>query len=94
MLNLLGFEIDWWTLWGLLSQGMFFGSFVVQWWKSEKKGKSVLPVEFWYLRMVGSLMLLIYVLARQDLVFLISLLLQMGIYIRNIILTKNESKKD
>jgi len=94
MLSLSSFEVDWWTLWGLLSQGMFFSSFVVQWWKSEKKGKSVLPVEFWYLRMTGSLMLLVYVLVRHDLVFLISLLLQLGIYIRNIILVKNENKKN
>jgi len=88
------FKIDGWTLWGFAAQGVFLSSFLFQWWQSEKKGKSVLPLGFWCLRIVGAVMLLAYVLVRRDVVFCISLLLQIGIYGRNIILLKNENKKN
>lgn len=90
MLDLFGFRIDLWTLWGFIAQSLFFGSFVVQWWKSEKVKKSYIPIEFWVLRLVASLMLVVYVFVRKDLVFMVSLILQMAIYVRNIYLIKNE----
>jgi len=90
MLN--DFSINWWTAWGFLAQAIFFGSFVVQWYKSEKQKSSVLPIEFWYMRMAASLMLVVYVWVRKDIVFLISLFLQMLIYTRNISLYKKNGK--
>jgi len=88
----LGFKIDFWTLWGLVAQGLFFLSFVVQWYKSEKMQESHLPVEFWYLRLIASVMLFGYVLVRRDLVFFVATILQSLIYIRNISLMKNNEK--
>ena len=79
-----GFKIDFWTLWGFLGQFFFLLSFVVQWYRSEKKKESYLPIDFWYLRIFASLLLIVYVIARKDIVFLIALVLQMGIYLRNI----------
>lgn len=90
MINFYGFKIDGWTMWGLVSQGVFFLSFVVQWYKSEKAKRSHLPIEFWILRLIASVMLIIYVINRKDAVFLISTLLQIVIYLRNIKLMKNE----
>lgn len=85
------FHVDFWTAWGLLAQALFFSSFIVQWYKSEKKGLSVLPAEFWYLRLIGSLMLFVYVFKRQDFVFFVSIILQVVIYLRNIkLLSRNE----
>lgn len=92
-MNLKGFYFDWWTAWGMLAQVVFFGSFVVQWWKSEKARKSVLPAEFWVIRIIGTLMLIVYVFVRKDIVFLVSLFLQLFIYFRNIVLIKNEKDK-
>lgn len=89
---ILGFQIDLWTIWGFVAQFLFFGSFVVQWWKSEKAKKSYIPIEFWIIRLAASLMLVVYVYVRRDLVFMVSLVLQMAIYIRNIYLIKNEQK--
>lgn len=83
-MSLLGFTFDLWTVWGLVAQGLFFSSFVVQWYKSEQAQKSHLPREFWYLRLAGSLMLIVYVFQRRDLVFLTSVILQIMIYLRNI----------
>lgn len=83
-----GFAFDFWTIWGLAAQGLFFGSFLVQWWLSEQKKESYLPVEFWYLRLAGSGMLLLYVFIRRDIVFLLATVLQSFIYMRNIGLMK------
>ena len=88
------FVVDIWTLWGFIAQFLFFFSFVVQWYKSEKKKESYLPIEFWYLRLIASLMLFVYVFQRRDLVFFISVLLQMILYMRNInIMKKNDRKQ-
>jgi lipid-A-disaccharide synthase-like uncharacterized protein len=79
-----GFTVDFWTIWGLAAQGLFLGSFVVQWLKSEQKKSSHLPVEFWYMRLLGSAMTFAYVIVRRDLVFLLATILQSLIYFRNI----------
>ncbi len=91
-MNIFGFVIDLWTIWGLLAQGLFFLSFVVQWYKSEKIQESHLPIEFWYVRIAASVMIFVYVLQRHDLVFLIATVLQVFIYIRNISLMKKNEK--
>ena len=49
------------TVWlgvGLLGQGMFFSRFLVQWLASEKAGRSVFPMAFWYLSLSGGALLL------------------------------------
>ncbi len=83
------FEVDFWTLWGFAAQSIFFLSFVVQWLKSEKKKQSYLPREFWWLRLIASFMLMAYVFVRRDIVFIVSLLLQICIYVRNLKIMKN-----
>ncbi|RLC34394.1 hypothetical protein DRH14_03100 [Candidatus Shapirobacteria bacterium] len=85
------FQLDWWTVWGFGAQFLFLSSFLVQWWKSEKKKESFLPIEFWYLRLLASLMLVIYVVVRKDIVFMVTLFLQMIIYSRNIVLYKKKN---
>lgn len=91
-MNVFGFTVDLWTVWGLVAQGLFFLSFIVQWYKSEKAQESHLPVEFWYLRLIASVMLFSYVLVRRDLVFFVATILQSLIYMRNITLMKKNEK--
>lgn len=88
-----GFKIDLWTIWGFFAQFLFFMSFVVQWYKSEKKKESYLPLEFWTIRIVATLMLTVYVLVRRDIVLLTSYILQMVMYARNIYLYKSKERK-
>lgn len=78
------FHFDLWTLWGFAAQGIFFLSFFIQWYKSEKLKTSVVPMEFWYLRILGALMSLFYFIQRRDIVFCVSMILQVVIYSRNI----------
>ena len=81
------------TVWlgvGLLGQGMFFSRFLVQWLASEKAGRSVFPMAFWYLSLSGGALLLAYAIWRQDPVFIIGQTTGAFIYLRNIGLRKRE----
>lgn len=82
------FKVDFWTLWGMMAQGLFFGRFIIQWYYSEKAKKTVIPNNFWYLSLTGAVMTLIYALVRSDLVFLITGFLQIMLYSRNLVLAK------
>ena len=89
-----GFKIDFWTLWGLAAQGLFFLRFIVQWYFSEKAKKSVIPDVFWYISLAGAIMTLVYALVRSDLVFLVTGVLQILLYGRNLMLTKRTETVD
>lgn len=82
-------HIDYWTLFGFLAQFVFFLRFIVQWISSEKQKRSVIPISFWYLSVVGALMILIYALQRGDPVFIFGQFFALVIYVRNIILRKH-----
>ena len=58
-----------WIVLGLLGQALFTLRFVVQWWRSERERRSVVPVAFWYLSLGGGLVLLLYAIHRRDPVF-------------------------
>lgn len=85
--------IDAWVLYGFLAQFVFFLRFVVQWIASEKSKKSVIPMSFWYLSIVGSLMILVYAIERRDIVFMTAQALALVIYARNIHLRLQSYKK-
>ena len=77
------FQIDFWVLWGLAAQGFFFLRLIIQWLRSEKERKTVVPLSFWWLGILGALMLGVYAIIRRDLVFILTSLLQLVIYSRN-----------
>ena len=78
------YRLDWWSLVGFLGQGLFFLRFVVQWWASEKKQRTVIPVAFWYLSLAGSAITLMYAIHKADLVFILAFSLNILIYLRNL----------
>ena len=49
-----------WNVIGFSGQAVFFSRFVVQWYATEKKKQVVVPSAFWWLSIIGSLMLLLY----------------------------------
>jgi len=76
-----------WLLWlGIISQVIFTLRFVYQWLYSEYEKKSSLPLGFWLLSLVGSILILWYAINRRDPVLFIGHLLGSIIYIRNLIL--------
>jgi lipid-A-disaccharide synthase-like uncharacterized protein len=69
---------------GLAGQALFSARFLVQWWASERAGRSVVPDSFWYLSIGGALALLAYALMRADPVFVIGQALGLVVYLRNL----------
>jgi lipid-A-disaccharide synthase-like uncharacterized protein len=84
------FTFDIWTFIGLMAQGMFFLRFIFQWYYSEKAKKTVVPPIFWYLSMLGAILTVVYALARADVVFLFAGVLQIILYLRSLMLLKND----
>jgi lipid-A-disaccharide synthase-like uncharacterized protein len=74
-----------WLGLGLLGQILFTGRMVVQWVASERKGASVVPPMFWWMSLIGSLLLLAYFLWRRDPIGLLGQAFGSFIYLRNII---------
>jgi lipid-A-disaccharide synthase-like uncharacterized protein len=79
-------KFDFWLAFGLIAQLLFTARFVVQWIVSEKLGKSVVPLAFWFLSMGGGLMLLIYGLVRREPIIILGQGLAIFIYMRNLML--------
>jgi len=71
-------------VWGTVAQVVFTFRFVVQWVYSEKHKSSILPLWFWIISIVGSIMVLSYAIMRLDPVFFLAHLLGLFMYIRNI----------
>ncbi len=62
--SFVGWDGSLWTLFwhvlGVSGAVIFFGRFYIQWFVSERAGRSVVPVVFWYMSGVGSVALLLY----------------------------------
>jgi len=86
-------EDGWWLLVGFGGQALFMGRFVLQWFASERQRRSVIPVSFWYLSILGALVLLVYALHRRDPVFVAGQGLGVAIYLRNLQLIREEQAR-
>ena len=82
-----------WFAIGLTGQAVFGARFVLQWIVSEYKKRSHVPTAFWYISLVGSLVLLTYSVHRRDLIFMLGLSLNSLIYIRNLHLIHKHEKQ-
>jgi len=82
-----------WIIFGSIGQLVFMGRFVVQWLSSEREGRSVIPVAFWYLSLLGNGMLLVYAIHRQDPVFMLGQGMGTFIYLRNLQLISKERRR-
>jgi len=83
---ILGFTIDAWVLVGFLGQFFFFLRLMIQWIDSERSGRSTIPIMYWYLSAMGSVMIFIYTLHTRDPVFFAGQVIAFSIYVRNIVL--------
>ncbi|MBI5132369.1 MAG: lipid-A-disaccharide synthase N-terminal domain-containing protein [Rhodopseudomonas palustris] len=86
-------KFDFWLAFGLVAQLLFTARFLVQWISSERAGKSVVPMAFWFFSMGGGLMTLVYGIAKREPVIIVGQAMATVIYIRNIMLIiKNHSR--
>ncbi len=83
-----------WIVLGFVAQFMFMMRFVVQWLASERVGKSIVPVAFWFFSIGGGMLLLIYSIKQQDPVFIAGQALGLVIYFRNLWLIFKEKRRD
>jgi lipid-A-disaccharide synthase-like uncharacterized protein len=79
-------EPQYWLYLGFAGQLLFGLRFLVQWVASERKGESIIPVYFWYLSLIGSLILLAYAIFRRDPVFILGQSTGFFVYTRNLML--------
>jgi lipid-A-disaccharide synthase-like uncharacterized protein len=86
-------KFDFWLAFGLIAQLFFTARFLVQWISSERAGKSVVPMAFWFFSMGGGLMTLVYGIVKREPVIIVGQALATIIYIRNIMLiVKNRGR--
>ena len=79
-----------WLVVGFSGQALFSMRFIVQWLKSEREKKSVVPLAFWYFSLAGGAALLLYALHQADPVFIVGQGLGLFIYLRNLWLIYKE----
>ncbi|RTQ45690.1 lauroyl acyltransferase [Hymenobacter gummosus] len=81
---------------GAIGQTIFLLRFVYQWIYSERKGESVLPLGFWVVSFVGSILILTYAVLRRpvDVVLIVGNVFGTVVYARNIVLLRRELRRN
>jgi lipid-A-disaccharide synthase-like uncharacterized protein len=83
----LNFWTVFWNLIGWTGQAVFFSRFIVQWYATERKKQVVVPSAFWWLSIIGSLLLLLFALFYdKHYVVIFSYAFSWIPYIRNLII--------
>jgi lipid-A-disaccharide synthase-like uncharacterized protein len=85
-------QFDVWIALGFVAQALFTARFLVQWIASERAGRSVVPVAFWFFSIVGGAALFVYALHRGDPVFIAGQGAGLIVYARNLWLIFRERK--
>jgi lipid-A-disaccharide synthase-like uncharacterized protein len=79
-----------WLAIGFAGQGLFASRFLIQWFKSEMEGRSVIPISFWYCSVAGGIVVLAYAMYKRDPVFIIGQASGLLVYSRNLYLIFRE----
>lgn len=87
------FVFDFWTFVGIASQMCFIARFIWQWYETERHGKVIVPMGFWYLSLLGSSLLFAYALQRQDIVFFSAASFQALIFSRNLYIAHRHKRR-
>jgi len=97
--SFLGFHVTAWILLGLAGNLFFLSRFIVQWVASERRKAVVIPIAFWWLSIVGSLLQGLYFIlkpnpetgeADPDLVGILANVFNSIIYLRNLQLIRKQ----
>lgn len=82
----------WLMILGIAGQFIFTFRFIVQFYHAEKRKESVLPRQFWVLSVVGSALICLYGIFRQDIVLIIGNGGGLVAYVRNLMIGYKEEK--
>ncbi len=83
---------SWVVLLGYAGQALFTMRFLVQWIASERAGKSVIPLAFWFFSIGGGLLLFGYAPYIKDPVFILGQGFGVFVYLRNLYFIKREQR--
>ena len=87
--TVVAFDQPWWALTlGFSAQTIWSGRFILQWYASERAGRSVLPASFFYVSTLGAILLFAYAVYRVDWVMMAAYVLNPIPYVRNLILIR------
>ena len=90
----MNFDIDrGWLLIGFAGQALFSARFIVQWIASERAGRSVVPLAFWFFSIGGAAIVLAYGIQKRDPVIILGQALSFFIYFRNLALIARERRE-
>lgn len=73
-----------WVVVGFFGQALFFARMLVQWVASEREKKSVVPLGFWWLSLLGGAMLFGYFVWRRDIIGVLGQTTGVVVYARNL----------
>jgi lipid-A-disaccharide synthase-like uncharacterized protein len=92
--SLIGFIGGYWALVGFLGNAIWFTRFAVQWIASERRRQVIIPVAFWWISIVGSIVMSIYFMGQEggpDWPGVVGFVPNSVIYARNLILHKKNA---
>lgn len=82
-----------WLALAVLGQALWSSRFVLQWWASESRGESHFPAHFWWISLVGNLLLLAYALHLRDAVYIAGFVPGPLVQIRNLMLHRERAEQ-
>jgi len=82
----LGIEWHFWKVLGWIGNVVFFSRFFVQWIATERRKQVVVPISFWWLSLIGSVLLLTYGIWQRDSVFIFAYAFTWIPYIRSLVI--------
>lgn len=85
-------EVIWLGI-GFLGQSLFFSRWLLQWVASERLAESHIPVSFWYMSLIGSVIVLAYAIHKTDPVFIVGQGVGTVVYVRNLVLLYRAKKR-
>ena len=77
---------------GVAAQTLFFCRWIVQWAASERRGRSHVPVFFWWLSLSGATLLLVYYILRGEPVGILGQCTGWIVYSRNLYLIRKSKR--
>ena len=79
-----------WLFVGFAGQALFASRFIVQWFRSEMEGRSVVPLTFWYFSLGGGLVSFVYAIHIGSAPFALGQGTGLVVYARNLYLIYRE----
>jgi len=78
---------------GFCGQALFASRFIFQWIASERRKRSHIPVQFWWLSLCGGVIVTIYGLLRRDPVIIFGQAPGLIVYARNLVLSHRHAEQ-